>query len=392
VITAIGRFTHCVAQADYHNLGSLGWTTGPGSLGKEGCDYITGGKMVCLGGSGPRCAVGTIVHIEPVGYDKSGFEQIDNDFCINLLLFPHEIEEFTGSTDKLTNWNRVKSDKVQGTLIDHDPATMPPPSEPAAEPTPYTVTYLFGEPGGPRPYEPNEDKTERLLEEVKQDAAGIKRVPIPVFHCEFEGSRAFAVCAAIAPFLDLVTGGPGSGACKAALGWIPFGIGDFVCTVVEWIVAAALAPLIAAAAAAAWLAAGITDDLAVTGPIARQVQLNDTVLLTGRWVWDGGHSGWNELHATHTLQRVVLPEKVTAGFPADEARTLVETWCGLASVAPPTGEAGQPLTVGLTPAQQETADNQNKPENTWEIHPSIDGCVPTPKPEEPAEPVEVIIK
>jgi hypothetical protein len=374
VIHAVGRFTHCVPKSQYANPPSFGVDTGLGLLGKKLCDYVNGDKLICLEGGGQVCAVGTIVHIEPVGYEKSGYELIDNDFSINLLLFPHRLEEFSGSLDVLTNWATIRDDGMQGRLLDQKQTESVTPREPGPNPNRcYARTFLFGEPGGPRAYEPKEDKTEKLLEEVKQDAAGIKRVPIPVLHCEFEGSGVFAVCAAIRPFLDLATGGPRSGACRSTLGRIPL-LGDLVCTVVETLIALSLAPFIASAALAALAAATATDELAITGPLARQVELNDAVLVTGRWVWDGGHSGYNELHATYTLQNVVLPDPV--GLPSDEVNTLVTTWCTLASGAPPTGKAGQPLTSGLTAEQQEIADNQAKPEHGWVFHPTIDGCEP----------------
>lgn len=383
VVIGAGRYTHCVDESAYYNLKSLGLGAGFASLGKDACDYLLGRKLVCLGGV--RCAIGTIVFIEPVGFDKPFPKDIDNDFCVNLLLFPHEIEQFgpaTGATDKLTNWHDVTSDGVQGTLILHDPKAMPTPNEPAADPTPYSVTYLFGS-GPPTPYEPKDDGPERLLEEVKQDGSGIKRIDIPVLHCEFEGSRIFLVCSAIAPFLDLATGGPGAGACRAAIGWIPF-LGDAICTVIESAVAIALAPLMAAAAAAAWAEAAIIDDLLVTGPVSRRVEVGESVIVTGVWTWDGGHSGWNEFHPTQTLQKVVLPTRTTAGFPADEARSFVERWCGLVSqVPPPTGQSGQPLTA-MTPEQQDTHDRQARPENQWTFHPDVDGC--RPRDDDPAQP------
>lgn len=375
VVIGTGRYTHCVDRSAYSNTTSFGVGAGLASLGKDACDYLLGRKLVCLGGI--KCAIGTIVVIEPVGFDKPFPTDIDNDFCLNLLLFPHEVGQFgpgTGPTDKLSNWHEVTGDGVQGELILHDPATMPVPKEPVADPTPYAVTYLFG--GGPdRPYEPNDDATERKLEEVKQDAAGIKRIDIPVLHCEFEGSRIFLVCSAIAPFLDLATGGPGAGACRAAIGWIPF-VGDLVCTIIETAVAIALAPLMLLAAAVAWAEAAVVDELFVTGPVSRRVELGESVIVTGVWTWDGGHSGWNEFHATHTLQKIVLPTRATAGFPADQARQFVERWCGLvAQVPPPLGHNGQPLTT-MTPEQQDTYDRQQQPENQWVFHPDIDGCQP----------------
>jgi hypothetical protein len=366
------HFTHCVSKADYSNPVSFGLDAGLATLGKDACDYLLGRKLICLGGV--KCAIGTIIHIEPVGYHKPFPEDIDNDFCVNVLLFPHEVEEFGpsgGPTDKLSNWHEVTDDGVQGALILHDPSAMPTPKEPATEPTPYTATYLFGVPDGPKPYEPNEDKTEQALEEAKQDASGIKRIEIPVLHCEFEGSRIFAVCSAIAPFLDLASGGPGGG-CRKAIGWIPF-VGDLICTIVETLLTIALAPLIAAAAAAAWESAAVFDELANTGPISRRVSLGEPVIVTGTWTWDGGHSGWNEFHPTLTLQKIVLPTTATAGLPAADAKAFVDRWCGLVAQAPPpTGETQQPL----TPAQQDTQDRQQQPEHGWQFHPAIDGCAP----------------
>jgi hypothetical protein len=375
------HFTHCVSKDDYHNPVSFGLDAGLATLGKDACDYLLGRKLICLGGV--KCAIGTIIHIEPVGYEKPFPKDIDNDFCVNVLLFPHEVEEFgpsTGATDKISNWNEVTGDGVQGALV-LPPSGMPEPNEPASEPTPYTHTYLFGVPDGPKPYEPNEDKTERALEEAKQDASGIKRIEIPVLHCEFEGSRIFAVCSAIEPFLDIATGGPGGGGCRAAIGWIPF-FGDLICTIVETLITIALAPLIAAAAAGAWASSAIFDELANTGPISRSVSLGEPVIVTGTWTWDGGHSGWNELHPTFTLQKIVLPESATAGFPTADAKAFVDRWCSLVSQAPPrTGEAQQPL----TPAQQDTQDRQQQPENGWHFHPAIDGCAPDKPPDEPPD-------
>jgi hypothetical protein len=366
------HFTHCVSKDDYYNPVSFGLDAGLATLGKDACDYLLGRKLICLGGV--KCAIGTIIHIEPVGYEKPFPKDIDNDFCVNVLLFPHEVEEFgpsTGATDKLSNWKEVTGDGVQGALV-LPPSGMPDPNEPASEPTPYTATYLFGVPDGPKPYEPNEDKTERALEEAKQDASGIKRIEIPVLHCEFEGSRIFAVCSAIEPFLDIATGGPGGGGCRAAIGWIPF-VGDLICTIVETLITIALAPLIAAAAAAAWESSAIFDEIANTGPISRRVSLGEPVIVTGTWTWDGGHSGWNEFHPTLTLQKIVLPTSATAGFPTADAKAFVDRWCGLVAQAPPRiGEAQQPL----TPAQQDTQDRQQQPENGWQFHPAIDGCAP----------------
>jgi hypothetical protein len=379
VILGLGRYTRCVDKAAYANpksdlgevLGSLigvgaGWAT----LGKDACDYLLGRKLVCLGGV--RCAIGTIVHIEPVGFDKSFPENIDNDFCLNLLLFPHEVEEFPHGIyppqNKLTNWKQVTADGIQGALVLPDP-TMPTPNEPSSDPTPYSATYIFGA-GPPRPYQPHEDPVERVKEQLP--ASGNTFSEIPVMHCEFEGSRIAFVCRAMAPFFDLATGG---GACRSTIGRIPL-IGDAICTIVETAITIALTPLILAAIASAWEAARQIDEMLITGPVSRRVELGESVIVTGVWTWDGGHSGWNEFHATHTLQKVVLPARTTAGYPTAQAQSFVQTWCQLvAQVPPPLGKTGQPVTA-MTPEQQDTYDRQQRPENQWVYHPEVDGCRP----------------
>src|SRR5207249_9601418 len=97
-------------------------------------------------------------------------------------------------------------------------------------------------------------------------------IAVPVMHCECEGSRIQFVCRAIKPILELLQGKvSGSGvpapgeACRAALGWLPWGIGDAVCSIVEDLIAVpiafAAAPAIGAAMAAVWEAAQVYDDL-----------------------------------------------------------------------------------------------------------------------------------
>jgi hypothetical protein len=133
----------------------------------------------------------------------------------------------------------------------------------------------------------------------------------------------------------------------------------------------------ALAAAAAWVEAGVIDEQFVTGPVSRRVRLGDAVIVTGEWTWDGGHSGWNEIHATHTLQKVVLPERTTAGFPTEPARQFVERWCRLVAQVPTPYRYNPGTASTMTPAQAETHDRQQRPEHQWTLHPAVDGCRPS---------------
>ena len=49
------------------------------------CEYLLHGKLVCLGGD--ECAIGHLAGFETVD-DKSGFDKIDNDFSLNVVLSP----------------------------------------------------------------------------------------------------------------------------------------------------------------------------------------------------------------------------------------------------------------------------------------------------------------
>jgi hypothetical protein len=205
------------------------------------------------------------------------------------------------------------------------------------------------------------------------------------------------------PFLDLMQGkvpgapGPSPGeACHAVLDWIPFGIGKAICTIIEDVVAAviglALAPAALAAFAAAWDKAQAFDDQFVTGPVAKQIRVGDVVIVTGRWVWDGGHVGQTELHPVKTIQKVKLPPELSGGYnPSDttslaslinEMRDVHDRWCRLVQEAPPPpdprggGGLTPPQLGSLTPPQVAVYASQLQPENQWELHPLIDGCTP----------------
>jgi hypothetical protein len=422
-----GRFTHCVNRSDYRpltkNAAKILFQTGVGSWAKAFCDYLLGGKLICLGNT--ECAVGHVVGIEPVGFGKPFPDDIDNDFSFNLLLAPHTIDDFAGAAKQLTfveeaklpaekqanflNQKIVAEDGMQGRLIVDpskslaNPDDWPDPleKEGGLKSTGYAappVVYVWGS-GGPKPYIPSDDKSDRLRDEATQDADHARRVPIPVLHCECEGSRPFQVCQAIGPFLDLASGklpgvpGPSaSEVCHATLGWIPF-VGDAICSLIEDAIVLALAPVALAAAAAAWFGAQVIDDVFFTGPISGEIALGDAVAVTGRWVWDAGHSGWPELHAVHTVQKLVIPPEFLTGARADPKalEDFRRHVCHLVGEAPPNfGTPNAPRTVpqvaAMTPEQRVVHERQQQPENRWRIHPLIDGCEGEP-PAPPPPPV-----
>ena len=109
--------TRCVQPADYVDplptrnafevIGTLvdgiagGWF--PDAI--LGCDYLLGGKLVCLGGD--ECAIGHITHFEPPS-SKSFPANLDNDFSLNILLAPQGLGDFTFK-DPTTNFQHAKA-------------------------------------------------------------------------------------------------------------------------------------------------------------------------------------------------------------------------------------------------------------------------------------------
>ncbi|MFY9663555.1 MAG: hypothetical protein WCB01_08405 [Candidatus Cybelea sp.] len=154
------------------------------------------------------------------------------------------------------------------------------------------------------------------------------------------------------------------------------------------LIGAAIAQALASAPAAATAGAGFLAGQAdVASPAADDPNIGtiypgiDVLVVTGRWIYDSAHSGWNELHPVLHCQKVArVPQAdLAAGTPwaslpqfsaANVETTLNQNtvdrmgWCPLIT------EAGDPAT---TTSQQE-------PQNGWTIHPVVDGCTPkTPR-------------
>jgi hypothetical protein len=93
VITPPGQYTHCVERENYRSIPGLLDEGVPSILEFLLCEYLLGGKLVCLAAGAHRCAIGVVAGLEPVG-SKSGFDAIDNDFSFNVLLAPFEPHDF----------------------------------------------------------------------------------------------------------------------------------------------------------------------------------------------------------------------------------------------------------------------------------------------------------
>ena len=378
-------------------------------------NWLVHGKLICLhrhsnadclcgGASGQTiCAIGEIVDAEDVGEDKLLVEDIDDDYAINLALFPFDMNEFAkqGFVDGgriFRGTKRTYSDEFRAYLkslmnIATDPAraqadllTRSQSVHGEAAEFGYLRTmviqsdhsYLPWTDVVGRDYE-NIDSALAIFQEdnkwrdyiLKHAWLRPEKFSAPVLHCEFEGSRTHDLLAVLEGFPF------GGSFCKK----------DWFTRLLCRVVSAILAPAVLAALALAWVqnTAGSTDPALVDGGT---IGPKDRVIVRGSWVYDAGHAGWNEIHGVRIVQRV---ERV----PADpvEFKDFLHTWCERLAETPVT--EGRPpigpfLPVGVNkqdvPAAQATLQAQNQPENQWQFHPSVDGCVPVDNPPPPPPP------
>lgn len=343
------QYTHCVSKEEFTGLWS-GWMgggmvfagvglitalAGGGAVGVvllvvgvlmglgAACDFLLGGKLICLGHN--ECAVGKIVQVEPVGFGKSFPETIDNDYCINVLLAPHA-EPVTEDT--------VRGDGVQGHLIARQSA-------------------IDGLGLGFAGY-PHENTA---LPESDP------RHHIPVLHCEFEGGRVDNVCAASKVAGPIAAAG-------LAFCAIPF-VGWIAC-----LIALIIALLILAVA---WNTShhGSAKD-ALGDPEAGEVNVGQYVIVRGDWTYDAGHEdGWNELHPVTFIQRVQAA--VEFGPDGKEISRTDPPWLegnDQATVAAFKIRLADYCEQTHKPHEPEVEDEQKEPPNRWCLHPVVDGCEP----------------
>ena len=284
----------------------------------ELCAFLHGGKLICIQEN--ACTIGRIMELIPVGADKSGFETIDDDFTFNILPSPHSPVELRSEM--------TMSDPYQGPFL----APQPPSDDLGLGFMGVSVQFT----------------------NIPHDTE--------VFHVEVKGCRVHDVCTVLKV---MSFGAP----IVAAICSIPL-IGWVVCLIAALIWLA----ITAVSVAIAWAAAHNGDINDVYDPAAGTLTAadpttgegGDVVLVSGDWVYDAGHSGWNEIHPIRHVQR--LTPVVNARFrgmgKADPTlveafkKEVLDVWCGHV------GMSSDPLVI----------EEQKKPENQWHIHPLIDGC------------------
>jgi hypothetical protein len=284
----------------------------------ELCAFLHGGKLVCI--QDDACTIGRIMELIPVGADKSGFEEMDDDFTLNILPSPHSPIELLSEM--------TASNPDQGPFL----APQPPSTDLGLPFSGVSVKF----------------------ENIPHDTE--------VFHVEVKGCRVRDVCNVLKA---MSFGAPIVGAiCSIPLiGWLACAIAALI-----WLA------ITAAAVAIAWAAAHVGNINDVYDPAAGELTAadpatgegGDVILVRGDWVYDAGHAGWNEIHpirSVHKLTDVVAPQyrdmaKADASLVASFKKEVLDVWCFHV------GQASDPLVIA---AQQD-------PTNGWHIHPWIDGC------------------
>jgi hypothetical protein len=384
------QYTHCVQPQDY--VDPLPRTTNAfqtiaavldglilgGYLPDAilGCDYLLGGKLVCLGGD--ECAIGHITHFEPAS-EKSFPANLDNDFSFNILLTPDGLGTYAAiykdaSSTAQAKWQKAfgaatAATEPQGALIKQQ-AGMPIPHEDADGSVNIAITpELSGYYSEyPDANYPEFDPSHSPFQVPGSDGPAFRA---PALHLEAEGDRVCNVCAVISAF----TLGPvGKAICSAKFLGIP--IGSIACHIIGFLLLPFLPAVLAALLAAigvAWAASrdGNQDDPR-TDTLGGELNFGDLVVATGRWVYDAGHTGWNEFHPVKTVQKID-----PKAFIPDQVADQRTRWCGLLAQVPPFAPPGPgPTPTGMTPGQTGVWNSQRQPENQWYLHPAIDGCRP----------------
>lgn len=407
-------------------------------------------KLVCLSNVKRRvyvdpdpdrvCVVGTVLDFEKVGEDKSGFENIDNDFGVNLFIAPFAISDVAVIDHDILKKQMERS--PQGDLIQNPDAPEPTPGDPNPGPGPLKRKDDPSQNFGPMPagftgYERGLMFSKNLPKPVPTNAY---RDPHELVKVDPKlkqlGDDAYAAFVAKYKGVVIQNGQPMpqnikdqilADAAKDPLGYgevsqafysavdkafhfeekkaqalhcefegsrirdvydvLDFahvhcdsdGFWGFLCDVLNFIISIflGLPKLIAAIAAWALAKDGKLSD-AYDGA-GGEIKWGDPIVVRGRWVYDSAHDGYNEMHAVRTVQKTLLPQD----------RDL---WCSqLANVppvppgndpaVPPAGTPGAP--PPMTPGQQQTYDAQSRDENRWVYHPVIDGCLPVAVDEPP---------
>jgi len=343
------------------------------------------GKLICLKNvkrhvfddpdSDHICVLGSVLYFEKVGEDKSGFENIDNDFAVNLFLAPFSIGAIASqAADTL---QRAMERSPQGDLVQNPDAPKPTPGDPNPGPEPLMrkddPSQKFGAmPAGftgyqrgmmisskfPRPVPSNVYRDPHELVKLDPKLAQMGQDAYEDFVLEFHGpvfesgqplskeakdamlaeaakdplaeprvvanfyqlvQEAFAFAEKNAPALHCEFEGSRIRDVYNVLDFAHVhcdtsGFWGFLCDVLNLLISIFLGIPKLIAAAFAWANA---DDGSLSDAYdgaGGEIRLGDPIVVRGRWVYDSAHTGYNEIHAVRTVQKTLPSPHDIAGF------------------------------------------------------------------------------
>jgi hypothetical protein len=220
------------------------------------CNWWLYKRLICLGGD--RCAIGLLVSVEPPS-EKTGFDSLDTDYSMNLLLAPENI----GFSQPPSG-----NDGSQIDLIRQQSTTADAKLAGVIEEFPF----------------------KGITARASADTAAIIYNTASL-HCEFEGGgvkKLKDAAEAALPFALLA-----SAACL-----IPIPLFTLICLIL-----AAIATGITLAGLGAAL--GDTGNPTDVNPKLDELHRHvDILFVKGEWVFDSAHEGWNEIHPIKTCMRI----------------------------------------------------------------------------------------
>jgi hypothetical protein len=277
------------------------------------------GRLICL--KHDTCLVGTIASLGPSNpLDKLG----DNDFTMDVLLAP----ALTDYSDPVANY---QNSVPQGHLVAPNASIL-------------AIGRGYVSDAGHKPY-------------------------ITSLHCEFEGDGIHTLLLEAEAVLALLIAALVAELLASALA------GAFILLAIFIFLVGLLGNILLATPGAP--GAGTPQDI---NPNLGVLGKGDIVAVTGDWIYDSLHPGWNEIHAVHNCQiigHIDLPVNLNqptshTPWPPDadnpnldlqdsaSVQAALDAWC-------------QAMTnAGTT----EAGGNRQNPQNDWTIHPVVDGCNP----------------
>jgi hypothetical protein len=111
-------------------------------------------------------------------------------------------------------------------------------------------------------------------------------------------------------------------------------------------------------------------------PNLGSLSARDVVVAKGEWIYDSGHTGWNEIHPIRDCQ-IVGHLQEGQGW-TDFHFTDLSTGTVFALDTPANVEAFRDFWCGALKGAEDAEEGGNRtdPANDWGIHPLVDGCKP----------------